>query len=197
VFSSSARGFVKESELRERFPRSVVLVIADFRRDMGEVRSLRRLGARIEVAGLGGNAERQELAGLGVDTEAVSESRHAALEAALDRLGAADAVLFGAGDWDTERHELFEAEREQAIADGRSLRPFVARGDEAYAFLGSPAERAAFALARAAGGSVEMARKFALREQGKGQERGHKVKNRQPGKGARSGAAGTGRGKTR
>jgi hypothetical protein len=188
---------VKESELRERFPRAVVLVIADFRRDMGEVRFLRGFGARVEAAGLGGDAERRELAGLGVEAEAVSDSRDAVLGAALDRLGAADAVLFGAGDWATERHELFEAEREQAIADGRSLRPFVATGEEAHAFLGSPVGRAAFALARAAGGSIEMARKFASREQGKGQERGHKVKNRQPGKGPRSGAAGTGRWKTR
>jgi hypothetical protein len=119
---------VKDSELWSRFSRSVVLVIADFRREMDAVRALQNAGARVEVAGLGGDDERRELSALGVDADGVSESRDAVLEAALDRLGAADAVLFGAGGWQAERKELFDAERELAIADGRSLKPFVATG---------------------------------------------------------------------
>lgn len=103
----------------------VVLVVADFRLEMDTVRELRNAGTRVEAAGLGGDAERRELAALGVDPDGVSEQRDAVLEAALDRLGAADAVMFGAGDWKAEREELFDAERESAIADGRSLRPFI------------------------------------------------------------------------
>lgn len=188
---------MKASELERKFPRSVVLVVADFSLEMGEARTLRSLGARVEAAGLGGDAERRELAALGVDAEGVTESRDAVLGAALDRLGAVDAVLFGAGDWRAEREEIFEAEREEAIADGRSLRPLIAKGDEAYGFLGSPAEWAAFALARAAGAPFEVAKEHAAREQGKDRESGYKVKNRQPGSGARSRATGAHRGKTR
>jgi hypothetical protein len=157
-----------------------VLVVADFGADLTEVRTLAALGARVDVAGLGGEAELQALAGLVVDTAGVTEAREPVLEAALDRLAIADAVLFGAGDWAAEREEMFDAERELAIADGRPLLPFVARGDEAYAFLTSAGEAAAFALARAAGAGVEMAQKFAQRARDRKQERGHQNENRKP-----------------
>ena len=110
----------------------VVLVVADFRLEMETVRALRQEGVRVEAAGLGGEAERRELAALGVDPDGVSESRDAVLEAALDRLGAADALLFGSGNWQAEREELFDAERESAIADGRSLRPFIEGQERGY-----------------------------------------------------------------
>ncbi len=103
----------------------MVLVVADFRLEMETVRELRKAGTRVEAAGLGGEAERRELAALGVDPDGVTESREPVLEAALDRLGATDAVIFGAGDWSAEREELLDAERESAIADGRALRPFI------------------------------------------------------------------------
>jgi hypothetical protein len=170
-------------------PRSVVLVVADFGRDAGEVRALAALGGRVEAAGLGGEAERKLLAALGVDAEGVSDAREPVVEAALDRLGRCDVVLFGAGEWREERAEIFDAERELAIADGRGLRPLVARGEEGYAFLGSAAEAAAFALALAAGAGIEAAKKFARRARDKEQKRGHQDQDREP--------AGGGRGRTK
>ncbi|HVX66418.1 MAG TPA: hypothetical protein VHA11_07445 [Bryobacteraceae bacterium] len=178
-----------EREWRKRIPRSVVLVVADFGRDAGEVRALAALGGQIEAAGLGGEAERTLLDGLGVDASGVSETRGPVLEAALDRLGRADVVLFGAGEWSAERAEIFDTERELAIADGRSLRPLVARGDEAYAFLESAQQAAAFALAMAAGAGFEAARTFARRAWDKEQKRGHQDKDREPAGGGRSRAA--------
>jgi hypothetical protein len=181
---------VTHSELERRIRRSVVLVVADFGQDTGEVRRIAALGGRVEAAGLGGEAERALLAALGVDAEGVVEAREAVLAAALDRLGAADAVLFGAGEWRHEQEEIFDAEREQAIADGRSLRPLIARADAGYAFLKSPEEAAVFALARGAGADGESARKFVRRVGDKEQKRGHQDKDRKPGAGGLSRPAG-------
>ena len=167
-------------------------MVADFAAGTGEVRTLRGLGARVLAAGLGGEAARQELAALGVDAEGLVESRDAVLREALDRMAAADVVLFGAGEWEAEREEMLEAEREEAIADGRSLRSMLSPADERFAFLASPAERARFALAWAAGAGFEQAREFAGKGGAEG-KCGHKDEDRRSTAGARSRAAGTGR----
>lgn len=183
---------MNKRQLRQRFPRCAVLVVADFATETGEVRVLRESGARVLAAGLGGEAERRELIALGVEAEGVVESREAVLREALDRLAAADVVLFGAGDWETERQDLLDAEREEAIADGRSLRAMLSSADERFAFLGSPAARARFALAWAAGAGFEDARAFAGDGSAEG-KRGHKDENRRSTTGARSRPPGTGR----
>ena len=167
-------------------------MVADFAAGTDEVRVLRGLGARVLAVGLGGEAERRELTAVGVDPEGLVESRDAVLREALDRMAAADVVLYGAGDWEAERQEMLEAEREEAIADGRSLRSMLSAADERFAFLGSPAERARFALAWAAGAGFEDAKAFAGDGSAEG-KRGHKNENRRSTTGARSRRAGTGR----
>ncbi len=177
---------MNESEQQRRIPRTVVLLVADFRLEMEEARSLRQLGARVAAAGLGGEAERRALAEAGIDPDGVSDAREAVLEAALDRLGAADVVLFGAGDWTAERPEIFEAEREQAIADGRSLRAIVQAAAGQAELPATAAGRAAFALALGAGASREEAMRFAGRGQSKGKRIGHKNEDHRSGGGGRS-----------
>lgn len=184
-----------DSEVRRRFGRAVVLLVADFRQaGAGTASALRELGVRVDVAGLGAAPERDALAALGIDAEGVSRLKGAVLPAALGRFMLADAVLFGAGDWEAEREEMLDQERELAIADGRPPRPLLSSRDERYAFLRSEAEWAAFTAARAAGAPFEPAREFALRA-GPRKARGHKDEDRKPGSGARGRAASTKRGK--
>lgn|GEM_PF-909173 len=183
-----------DSEIRRRMARAVVLLVADFRQGAGTAAALCKLGVRVDVAGLGGAPERETLTALGIDAEGVKGTKGEVPAAALERFALADAVLFGAGDWEAEREEMLDEERELAIADGRPLRPLLSIGDERYAFLRSEAGWAAFTAARAAGAPFEAAKEFARRA-GPGKTGGHKDEDRKPGGGSRSRPAGTQRGK--
>lgn len=156
----------------EKLGRSRVLVVADFRTGTPEVQELIELGGRVIVAGIGTAAAKKELEARSIDVSGVTGARAGVLEQALDRLPGADAVVFGAGDWERERKEMLEVEREEAAMDGRFPRVFIAAGDPKYDFLRSPEERAAYALARAAGADPESAKEFSSR-----QTSGHKNKN--------------------
>jgi hypothetical protein len=148
----------------EKLGKSRVLAVADFREGAPEVQAILDLGGRVVVAGLGTDAAKKELEARGVDTGGVTASRESVLELALDRLPGADAVVFGAGDWERERREMLEVEREEAAMDGRVPRLFIAPGDPRYDFLRSPKQRAAYALARAAGADPETAKEFSSRQ---------------------------------
>jgi hypothetical protein len=154
---------VNEARLRERFPRCSILVVGDFNQDLSAIGALHELGARIVAAGLASADAKRELRRRGIDAAGIVRSRPGVLEAALDRLGLADAVLFGAGDWAREREEILERERELAAADGRSFRPLISPQDSRYDFAGSLPQLAAFALARAAGADFEAAKQFSER----------------------------------
>jgi hypothetical protein len=164
---------VNRKELESRFPRYAVLVAGDLDRELEYVAALRGLGARVEIAGKATAATRAELEALGVDTEGLVASRAEVLDKALEAIGIVDIVVFGAGEWEAERKEIFEAERGLAAADGRSLRPLLARSDPRYDFLKSAGEWARFTLSRAVGADFEAARRYAAgRRAG-----GHKAQN--------------------
>ncbi len=148
----------------EKLGRCRVLVVADFRGGAPEVLAVLDLGGRVVVAGVGTAAARKELEARGIDSGGVARARRDVLELALDRLPGADAVVFGAGDWERERKEMLEVEREEAAMDGRVPRVFITPGDLRYDFLRSPEERAAYALARAAGADPETAKEFSSRQ---------------------------------
>jgi hypothetical protein len=59
---------------------------------------------------------------------------------------------------------MIEVEREEAAMDGRFQRIFITAADPRYEFLRSPEERAAYALARAAGADPDSAREFSSRQ---------------------------------
>jgi hypothetical protein len=161
-----------QSRFVEKLGRSRVLVVADFRGGAPEVQIILGLGGRVMVAGIGTAVAKKELEARGVDVSGVARARAKVLELALDRLPGADAVVFGAGDWERERREMLEVEREEAAVDGRFPRVFIVAGDSRYDFLRSPEERAAYALARAAGADPESAKEFSSR-----QTSGHKDKD--------------------
>ncbi len=156
----------------EKIARSRVLVVADFDRGAPEVQAVLDLGGRVAVAGIGTAAAVREIEASGIDIAGIAHVRDQVLELALERLPGADAVLFGAGEWDYERGEMLEVEREEAAMDGRFPRLFLAPGDPRYDFLRTPEQRAAFALARAAGADPETAKEFSSR-----QTSGHKDKD--------------------
>jgi hypothetical protein len=156
----------------EKLGRSRVLVVADFRGGAPEVQTVLDLGGRVAVAGIGTVAAKKDLEARGVDVSGVARARAKVLELALDRLPGVDTVVFGAGDWSRERREMLEVEREEAAMDGRPPRVFLAADDPHYDFLKSPEERAAYALARAAGADPQSAKKFSSR-----QTSGHKDKD--------------------
>ncbi len=164
----------------EKLGRSRVLVVADFGGGSPEVQKVLELGGRVIVAGIGAATAKKDLEALGVDVSGVIRARAGVLEQALDRLPAADAVVFGAGDWERERKEMLEVEREEAAMDGRFPRVFIAPQDPRYDFLRSPEERAAYALARAAGADPESAKELASR-----QTSGHKNKDTHSGTSSR------------
>lgn len=155
---------MRKPAFTERLGRCRVLVVADFRQGAPEVQALLGLGGRVSVAGIGTAAVKKELEVLGIDVGGVARWRRDVRELALDRLPGADAVLFGAGDWDRERREMLEVERVEAAIDGRFPRLFLGPADPGYEFLRSPEERAAYALARAAGADPETAREFSSRQ---------------------------------
>lgn len=148
----------------EKLGRCRVLVVADFRGGAPEVQAVLGVGGRVIVAGVGTAAARKQLEACGIDAGGVARARRDVLELALDRLPGADAVVFGAGDWERERKEMLEVEREEAAMDGRVPRLFLATSDPRYDFLRSPEERAAYALARAAGADPETAKEFSSRQ---------------------------------
>lgn len=174
---------MNESRITEKFGRCLALVIGDFTGGAPEALAMTEMGARVRAAGLGTAAARKALAEAGVEAEVV-RGRKKLLEASLERLPAADVVLFLAGHWGPEMAAVVDAERTEAAMDGRAPRPIVAQGDERLVFLRSPRQWAAFALALAAGARFEEARQFATRK-----KRGHEGQNTDAGTGGRSRAA--------
>jgi hypothetical protein len=167
----------------EKIGRTRVLVIADFGGGAPEVQAVLDLGGRVMVAGIGTPEAARELEERGIDASAIVPGRAQALELALERLPGADAVVFGAGGWQHERREMLEVEREEAAMDGRLPRLFIEAGDPRFDFLQTPEQRAAYALARAAGADPEAAKEFSNR-----QTRGHKDKDTHTGRRSRGGA---------
>jgi hypothetical protein len=149
--------------LRDRFPRCAIVVIGDCDRDAGALLVLREFGARVYAVGLARAERKRELLRAGVDVSGIVRSRTQVLGAALDRLGVADAIVFLPGEWNPEREEVLEQERELAAADGRSLRPLLSLDDPRYDFARSAAQLAVFALARAAGADFDPAKEFSNR----------------------------------
>lgn len=155
---------MRKPAFTERLGRCRILVVADFRQGAPEVQAILGLGGRVKVAGIGTAAVKKELEALGIDVSGVARWRRDVRELALDRLPGADAILFGAGDWEEERKEMMEVERTEAVIDGRFPRLFLGPADPGYEFLRSPEERAAYALARAAGADPDSAKEFASRQ---------------------------------
>jgi hypothetical protein len=169
--------------VRERFPRCAIVVVGDCDRDAGALLALREFGARVYAVGLARAERKRDLQRAGVDVSGIVRSRTQVLGAALDRLGVADAIVFLPSEWNAEREEILEQERELAAADGRSLRPLLSLDDPRFGFARSTAELAVFALARAAGADFETAKEFS-----NGYSSGHTDKNprgRSRGRGSR------------
>lgn len=141
----------------ERFGRCRIAVIADFRLGEEEAMTLREHGAETLAVGLAGAETRKRLEAAGIDVTGIRRSRRAVLQAAVECLGAVDAVLFGPGEWEAEFRAVREAEREAAYTDGRFMLPVVAEVEG----LQTARARALFVLARAAGASAAKALEFA------------------------------------
>jgi hypothetical protein len=145
----------------ERFPRTLVVVVADFDESTAEALALRKWGARVMAVGTASPRAKARLERHGVLTTGLVESPADMLCEATDRIGGADAVLVARGEFDGVFQAIEQAEMEFAALSGRPTIPLLYRRDPRYRFLRSARQWAAFTLARACRAPWREAKEFA------------------------------------